>query len=315
MLSLVLEALGRDAASGLINHQTQRERSTAMHLAAARGHHECLAALLRVAGRRTDLRDASGRNALHLALGQTFQIASLVEVFLNAKVLEDDDAFQATEDRSGFNALHLAVLRGFTAVSLALVNGSHTQLDALTRDGAWTPLHLAVMTEDLTVAQALLDAGVLVDAIDNDGQTPLTMACLGGRLELIRLLLRAGANAAHQNKQAHSALHYLSAFCHDRELLTDLLSRGADVNAKTLKLNTPLHFAAMSGNAVATAVLLAHGANPNDINEDKRSAVYLAKKWRCVRLWWCHRDRETESNARAQASRGGGPRKAPGRGG
>ncbi|KAJ0393739.1 hypothetical protein P43SY_004711 [Pythium insidiosum] len=280
-LSLALEAIGPDEATHLINQQTTRERATAIHLSAARGHIECLDALLRVNGRRTDLRDSSGRNALHLALQQTFDIDRLTRVFLDAKRMpDDDDTFQALEDRSGFNALHIAVLKGFTAVSLALIKGSHTHLDASTRDGAWSPLHLAVMTEDLAIVQALLDAGVLVDSIDNDGQTPLTMACLGGRLELIRLLLRAGANPAHQNKQAHSPLHYLSAFCRDRELLVELLSRGADVNAKTLKLNTPLHFAAMSGNAVATAVLLEHGANPNEINEDKRSVVYLAKKWR-----------------------------------
>lgn len=140
------------------------------------------------------------------------------------------------------------------------------------------------MIDSLKLVTAVVSAGAIVDMVDADGQTPLLLACLGGRLEIIRLLLDSRANPAHQNKQAHSALHYLAAFCREQQLLEDLVGAGADVNAKSLKLNTPLHFAAINGNEVATQVLLAHGASPSVINEDKRSVVYLAKKWRHRRV-------------------------------
>uniref|UniRef100_K3X0Y8 Uncharacterized protein n=1 Tax=Globisporangium ultimum (strain ATCC 200006 / CBS 805.95 / DAOM BR144) TaxID=431595 RepID=K3X0Y8_GLOUD len=283
MLTLLL-AQCRFAAQlqALVNLQTTNsDHDTALHLAAKQGHTACVRVLLEQGGVNASLCNGRGANALHLALLQTFNIDALVGVFLDKCSREGDNAiFHSLDGQTGRNCLHTAILKNFQVVSLALVRGKRVQLNIATRDGGWSPLHLAVITEAADIVKELLAAESMLDMVDNDGQTPLLQACLGGNLDLVRLLLHAGANPAHQNKQAHSALHYLAAFCRDRQLLMDLIARGADVNAKSLKLNTPLHFAAMNGNDVAAHVLLAHGASASAINEDKRSVVYLAKKWR-----------------------------------
>ncbi|EEY56581.1 uncharacterized protein PITG_10128 [Phytophthora infestans T30-4] len=193
---------------------------------------------------------------------------------------EKEATFSSIDEENGQSCLHTAIIKNFRKVTMALIRSGRAQVNAATRDGGWTPLHLAVITEEVDVMTELLTAGAMLDAVDADGQTPLLQACLGGKLKIVRLLLNAGANPAHQNKQAHSPLHYLSAFCRDRQLLRDIIANGADVNAKSMKLNTPMHFAAMNGNEVATQVLLEYGASASVINEDKRSVVYLAKKWR-----------------------------------
>ncbi|TMW56974.1 hypothetical protein Poli38472_002899 [Pythium oligandrum] len=283
MVRAVIDAMDPLKVPVLLNQQTQKEKLTPLHLAARLGHDQCLRFLLRTPGTRANLRTTNGSNALHLSLEQTFNIDTLVQIFLECTPSQgenEEDAFQAVDAVSGCNCLHLAILKNYRNVSLALIRSRRIELNTATRDGAWTPLHLAVMTEEIAIVRELLEHGAMVDMVDQDGQTPLLQACLGGQLDVVQLLLSSGANPAHQNKQAHSALHYLAAFCRDRPMLVDLIGRGADVNAKSLKLNTPLHFAAMNGNEVATEVLMTHGANVSAINEDKHTVVYLAKKWR-----------------------------------
>lgn len=280
MLEILLSGPHAAKLRELVNTQTIRDQETALHLASQFGHTRCAQLLLQTDGVKSSLRNAKGSNALHLALQQTFNIEKLVGVFTDFCSRDSEETFQSLDEVTGRNCLHTAIIKNFRTVSLALLRGKRVQLNIATREGGWSPLHLAVMTEEIEIIKALLESGSMLDMVDNDGQTPLLQACLGGNLTIVRLLLNAGTNPAHQNKQAHSPLHYLAAFCRDRQLLMDLIDRGADVNAKSLKLNTPLHFAAMNGNEIATQVLLAHGASASAINEDKRSVVYLAKKWR-----------------------------------
>ncbi|KAL4141086.1 hypothetical protein PRNP1_014208 [Phytophthora ramorum] len=271
----------RDMMNSLVHLVTQDEKQTALHLAALRGHISCVEILLKMTDAKTDVRDRRGFNALHLALQQTFDIDKLVAVFLAHTPSDQAHAtYSSLDEVAGQSCLHTAILKNFRRVTIAMIRSGKVQINGATREGGWTPLHLAVITEEIDVVKELLAAGATLDAVDADGQTPLLQACLGGQLKIVRLLLDAGANPSHQNKQAHSPLHYLSAFCRDRQLLRDIIANGADVNAKSMKLNTPMHFAAMNGNEVATQVLLEHGASASVINEDRRSVVYLAKKWR-----------------------------------
>uniref|UniRef100_H3HC22 Uncharacterized protein n=1 Tax=Phytophthora ramorum TaxID=164328 RepID=H3HC22_PHYRM len=279
--SLLHIAAANDMMNSLVHLVTQDEKRTALHLAALRGHISCVEILLKMTDAKTDVRDRRGFNALHLALQQTFDIDKLVAVFLAHTPSDQAHAtFSSLDEVAGQSCLHTAILKNFRRVTIAMIRSGKVQINGATREGGWTPLHLAVITEEIDVVKELLAAGATLDAVDADGQTPLLQACLGGQLKIVRLLLDAGANPSHQNKQAHSPLHYLSAFCRDRQLLRDIIANGADVNAKSMKLNTPMHFAAMNGNEVATQVLLEHGASASVINEDRRSVVYLAKKWR-----------------------------------
>lgn len=281
ILKLLLTGPNSHIVRDTIDLQKATDKNTTMHLAARNGHLACIECLMETGRANPSILNLQGSNAFHLALQQTFNVEKLAAVFL-IQTIQDckDSTFNTNDEVTGQMSLHTTIIKGFIGLSLDLVQDKIVQVNTATREGAWSPLHLAVMNGSLKLVNALLAAGAITDMVDADGQTPLLLACLGGRLEIIRVLLENRANPAHQNKQAHSALHYLSAFCRDRKLLEDIVDAGADVNAKSLKLNTPLHFAAMNGNEVATQVLLANGASPSVINEDKRSVVYLAKKWR-----------------------------------
>ncbi len=64
-----------------------------------------------------------------------------------------------------------------------------------------TPLHFAVQERNLASAKLLLDAGALVDAKDQHGNTPLWGAVMRfqGFEEMIKLLLTFGASTDSKN--------------------------------------------------------------------------------------------------------------------
>lgn len=69
-----------------------------------------------------------------------------------------------------------------------------------------TPLHVLCYgeyesTHSIAFAQLLLDAGADVHATDKHGNTPLLVCCTSNRMDLINLLIEAGANPAVVNTE------------------------------------------------------------------------------------------------------------------
>ena len=57
-----------------------------------------------------------------------------------------------------------------------------------------SPLHVACVFGSLDAARLLLDRGAVIDARDREGITPLMLACCGGFVDLVEMLLRRGAD-------------------------------------------------------------------------------------------------------------------------
>ena len=71
----------------------------------------------------------------------------------------------------------------------------------LADDNGWTPLHFAAQARSVPVTEALVAAGAPIDALDTDGNTPLSTAVFNsrGEGELITFLRRHGADATRPN--------------------------------------------------------------------------------------------------------------------
>eukprot|EP00009_Paramoeba_aestuarina_P017922 CAMPEP_0201528256 /NCGR_PEP_ID=MMETSP0161_2-20130828/37783_1 /ASSEMBLY_ACC=CAM_ASM_000251 /TAXON_ID=180227 /ORGANISM="Neoparamoeba aestuarina, Strain SoJaBio B1-5/56/2" /LENGTH=331 /DNA_ID=CAMNT_0047929457 /DNA_START=215 /DNA_END=1206 /DNA_ORIENTATION=+ len=78
--------------------------------------------------------------------------------------------------------------------------------------------------------------------------------------EVLRLLGGGEYTATQQSDDGETPLHCAAEGGHI-ELVKILLSKGADINAKTKFGTTPLHCAAWQGDSKMVSVLLAHGAN------------------------------------------------------
>ena len=125
-------------------------------------------------------------------------------------------------------------------------------------------LHWAAQRGDVELARTLTQAGATVDAVTRIGDyTPLHVASEAGRGEVVELLLAAGADPAATSTTGATALHLASA-AGSVPAITALLDRGAEVDAReTTWGQTPLIFAASRDRVPAIRALLERGADPS----------------------------------------------------
>jgi ankyrin repeat protein len=159
----------------------------------------------------------------------------------------------------------------------------------------------AICSDDLRAAKKLLDgdkslatwrageARLFEDYIVHwlyEGDTALHLAAAGNRVEVVALLLTAGADAnARPNHRASGPLHYAADGCVGRdtfdgarqvETMRLLLKAGAEINAADKNGATPLHRAVRTRSAEAVEFLLSAGADPLLRNKSGSTPFHLA---------------------------------------
>lgn len=138
-----------------------------------------------------------------------------------------------------------------------------------------SPVADAAMDGDIEAVRALLTEGADVNAPQGDGMTALHWAAEAGDVEMVGMLLYAGANLQGVTRLGdYTPLHLASKAGKDR-VVARLLEAGADPSAYTTTGEvTPLHFAAASGSVATVEALLDHGADV-DVTESVRGQTPL----------------------------------------
>jgi ankyrin repeat protein len=140
-------------------------------------------------------------------------------------------------------------------VGLLLARGA--RIDARDHSGE-QPIHYAAASGNVELIRFLLDSGVKVDAGSDYGRQPLHVAAGWGRLDAARFLLECGARInACADAIYGTPLHEAAGHA---EMVSFLLARGANVNAKAEDGTTPLHSTAEFGHIDSAKILLDHGA-------------------------------------------------------
>jgi ankyrin repeat protein len=119
---------------------------------------------------------------------------------------------------------------------------------------------------DLPVAclDAVLERTRDVNMADSRGVTGLMNAAMRGDRSLVSRMLERGANPNARDREGRSALHLgLLPANPAPDLLTLLLDAGANQAATDTRGDTPLHIAARGGHLPAIRILLEHGARPD----------------------------------------------------
>ncbi|NXW38368.1 RAI14 protein, partial [Phaetusa simplex] len=203
------------------------------HLAATKGHAECLRIMV-THGADVTAQDGAGHSALHLAAKNSHP--DCIKRLLQSKCPTD------STDSSGKTALHYAAAYGcLQAVQLLCEHKCPINVKDL--DGN-IPLLLAVQNGHTEVCKYLLDHGADINTRDKNGRTALMMACEAGSLNMVEVFLRKGADVSLVDVSGQNALHYskLSENTGIQNLLSSKLSQdaGIDLSSPHSSTSTPM---------------------------------------------------------------------------
>ncbi|XP_033035213.1 ankycorbin isoform X5 [Trachypithecus francoisi] len=200
------------------------EGKTAFHLAAAKGHVECLRVMV-THGVDVTAQDTTGHSALHLAAKNSHH--ECIRKLLQSKCPAE------SVDSSGKTALHYAAAQGcLQAVQILCEHKSPINLKDL--DGN-IPLLLAVQNGHSEICHFLLDHGADVNSRNKSGRTALMLACEIGSSNVVEALIKKGADLNLVDSLGHNALHYskLSENAGIQRLLLSKISQDADLKTPT----------------------------------------------------------------------------------
>ncbi|XP_026872048.1 NF-kappa-B inhibitor epsilon [Electrophorus electricus] len=226
---------------------------------------------------------------------------------------EENPLATITED--GDTILHLAIIHEGEAFSHQLIAVFPKEVLDIQNDLSQTPLHLAVYLDQPFVVKALVERGACLELQDQDGNTPLHMACQHGRLEcatkmicnisatelvrvfdvqnwrgltclhvatlhrqhrLVRLLIKKGVDLNIQEGTSGKTALHMAVEVHDVDMVTLLLNKGANVDAAMLNGCTALHLAIGRQDATITTRLCQAGADRMIRNMEDDTPLDLA---------------------------------------
>jgi ankyrin repeat protein len=128
----------------------------------------------------------------------------------------------------------------------------------------------------LKALQRILGNGVDTNEPDDSGLTPLMSASLSNRPKVIQFLLDHGAELLAKERSSGCDSLTFACLSGKADAVRALLKKGADVDAADRLGRTALMAAAALGNSKAVRLLLSHGANPNTESKLGTTAADLA---------------------------------------
>ncbi|KAF5899383.1 B-cell lymphoma 3 protein, partial [Clarias magur] len=186
-------------------------------------------------------------------------IITPLHVYEEDRLLEVDLATRKDDD--GDTALHIAVAQENVAVVYRLIHilrQAQRDLD-LYNNLRQTPLHLAVITHQPCVVEALLNGGAHPGALDRNGQTAFHLCCEYQQEACLRAIL----------------MHFSQLPCCPSDCL----------NRKNFEGLTPLHLAVQDGNKKMAKMLLDSGAEINAVDDKSgRSPLIHAVEKSCMEM-------------------------------
>ncbi|XP_028608490.1 ankyrin repeat domain-containing protein 17 isoform X4 [Grammomys surdaster] len=252
-----------------IEAQSERTKDTPLSLACSGGRQEVVELLL-ARGANKEHRNVSDYTPLSLAASGGY--VNIIKILLNAGA----EINSRTGSKLGISPLMLAAMNGHTAaVKLLLDMGS--DINAQIETNRNTALTLACFQGRTEVVSLLLDRKANVEHRAKTGLTPLMEAASGGYAEVGRVLLDKGAdvNAPPVPSSRDTALtiaadkgHY--KFC---ELL---IGKGAHIDVRNKKGNTPLWLAANGGHLDVVQLLVQATADVDAADNRKITPLMAA---------------------------------------
>lgn len=242
---------------------------TPLHLAVTAGS-EAAVRVLREGGADPDAMNDASHTPLTLAISAGK--AGLLRTLLSSGRPAD----LKRRDARGRTALHQALSDDrFELAHLLVEAGADVNLVT----GGSSLLATAVAAQNESRVVFLLQHGADPHAAQDDGRTPLHLACSRGNLTLVRRLLEAGADPNHADAAGRTALHRAatSGIPAAIDVVAWLVKQpGVDVARGDHDGMTALHAAISKGSDEAAAALIEHGEALDARDADGWTPLLLA---------------------------------------
>uniref|UniRef100_A0A673UIT8 Ankyrin repeat domain-containing protein 27 n=1 Tax=Suricata suricatta TaxID=37032 RepID=A0A673UIT8_SURSU len=159
---------------------------------------------------------------------------------------------------------------------LAKIPASGLGVNVTNRDG-FSPLHVAALHGRADLIPLLLKHGAYVGARNATQAVPLHLACQKGHFQVVKHLLDSNAKPNKKDTSGNTPLIYACSNGH-HEVAALLLQHGASINACNNKGNTALHEAVMEKRVFVVELLLLHGALVHVLNKRQCTAIDCAEQ-------------------------------------
>ncbi|XP_033218410.1 serine/threonine-protein phosphatase 6 regulatory ankyrin repeat subunit B-like [Belonocnema kinseyi] len=162
---------------------------------------------------------------------------------------------------------------------LNIVSG-RTQLNTLSSGILHSEVCDPQVIFDIEMMQFLLERGAKTEvedySSDGCGLTPLERACEAGRMDVLQLLAKYGANFHRVSGNGSTMLHH-AVVGGNVKIIDILLRMNLDINAENLLGETPLHLSTKFGCVEAANRLIEqHGIDVNSRDYDKETLLFKA---------------------------------------
>lgn len=159
-------------------------------------------------------------------------------------------------------------------------------------DKGLTPLHVAVLHDQIVIVDFLLDRETDINAADADGLTALHYACIKGHQNILLLMLHANADSTVMDSRRNTPLHLAVDRGHENCVkallyLSEHMKVSVNANAANDNGDTPLHLAARWGYCAIVHILLEYGANCGLSNKKGQTPLVVTYSENIAELLRC----------------------------
>lgn len=159
---------------------------------------------------------------------------------------------------------------------LAKIPASGLGVNVTNQDGS-SPLHVAALHGRADLILLLVKHGASVGARDASQAVPLHLACQQGHFQVVKCLLESNAKPNKKDISGNTPLIHACSRGH-HEVAALLLQHGASINASNNKGNTALHEAVIERHVFVVELLLLHGASVQVLNKRQCTAIDCAEQ-------------------------------------
>ena len=123
----------------------------------------------------------------------------------------------------------------------------------------------------------VIDHGADIHSKVSSGETPLHWAVMHNNMEICKELINRGANVNEIDRHSNTPLHFATSK-HNIEIMQLLIAKNADVNARDKYGNAPLHRAAYKNDVRLSKILIDAGADIYALGRDGESLLQIASR-------------------------------------